>query len=320
MLRPVFFALGLMALTSCDPIYPKAVQHVNFTPDNSGTFNLKMSGKRLEPNDEKSPEELEAERKAATQLRKEQLTLLGLSVNRNVTLMVEGEDGQEQSLEVSAHIADLNLFLESARKKALKTLADAQAGTPDKEEKSPAEQLLTLALFGGPTATRVEAGISGMVNLLQYTFWKTADPGVGRLEIIPPISELMKQCRLRDNPLVALAALSDKDRSEMETSIVRARQSLFEELSWEIKTGVPGEIVATNGCTKSHDGKSVIWRVVRDDIDLESLKAMLARKDGVWVDFKIPAGCKINFKDPPQPATNAVPKPEPKKEDPAQGK
>jgi hypothetical protein len=301
-------ALALLLLSAaCEPIYPKGTQRITFRADGSGSLSLKLSGQKLDPNSEKTFEERESEWLAETKERRERMTRLGFSVTTCTTTEVEGEDGQEKTMAFEASFSDANTWLATVKAQA----AVQQAPRAENQVPSLAEDLLALALLGSHAATHIDAGCRGMVNLLQFEFLETERPGVGRLMILPTLRKRMTQCRISADPLPRIAALPVADLEKTEKELTKVRQEWLEELAWTIQVSVPGEIVATNGCAKSHDGQSVSWRITRDEISLSALKIILQNtKDGVWVDFKIPAGCALAFKKPvsessPTPAKDA---------------
>lgn len=310
-LIPCVLALGILGAGSRQTTLPKGVQKVEFRPDNTGSISWKMSGFWWIEDDEQDATQQQKMAKLSLQ-RKERLTILGVDVKTSSTVEVVRDEGTEHKLELSGHIPDINNFIERTWKHA----HDPANASLTRYQYSPAEEMRVLALLGSMNTARFEPGLDGMVNQLQYAFYRTGDPSVGRLQIIPPLAQLMSRCKITGNPLHRMAALAAEKQQDVVRELEGSRRFLNDNLSWSIHVGVPGAIVALDGCTKSGDGKTVTWSVVRDDLCLETMKAMLARKDGVWVDFKIPEGCKIAFKDPPMPEA----KPEAKKEEPAKAK
>jgi hypothetical protein len=287
--------LVLLLCAACEPIYPKGAQKITFRADGSGSLSLKLSGQKLDPNSEKTFEERESEGLAEAKERQKRMTRLGFSVTTCTTTEVEGEDGQEKTMGFEASFSDANVWLAAVKAQA----AVQQAPRAENQVPSLAEDLLALALLGSHAATHIDSSCRGMVNLLQCEFLETERPSVGRLMILPTLRKRMTQCRISADPLQRIATLPAADLEKTEKELTKVRQEWLEELAWSIQVSVPGEIVATNGCAKSYDGQSVSWRITRDEISLSALKIILQNtKDGVWVDFKIPAGCTLAFKKP----------------------
>ncbi len=287
-------AAALIILPSC----MKGEQKVNFSPDNTATLAFKMSMKTEVIDNMKAMIEQAGGEEGGDQLDKlseaidlktteEKLKKQGVEIISSKAIDADGWKGYE----VVGKIANVNEFCEKTAK------------TFDEELASAAKE------SGG-------AHMGSDMGKMVLAFYKNEDPALGTLQIIPPMGDLMEQFGGEENPLSKIDEASEEELQMMEGMMEMMKQQFaLDQMGMSMNIGVPGEIVALKGCTKSEDGKSVLFAIKGGDINLQSLKTMLGMKDGVSVDFKIAEGCKIAFKDRPKKEAKAEPKKEePKKE------
>jgi|GEM_PF-3717465 len=297
MLRTTLTALlfsALLILPSC----MKGEQKVNFSPDNTGTIAFKMSMKTEVMDTMKAMIEQAGAEADSGQIDKlgeavdvkvmeEKLKKQGVEITSAKSVDADGWKGYE----IVGKVANVNEFCEKA-KKAVE------------------EEIASQAAESGP------GNMGGEMGKMMLAFFKTEDPAIGSLQILPPMGDFMAQLGDGDNPLARLDDASEEELQMFEGMMEMMKQQFaLDQMAMSMIIGVPGEITTMKGCTKSEDGKSVVFSIKGGDINLQSLKTMMGMKDGVSVDFKIPADCKIEFKDRPKKEAKAEPKKEePKKE------
>jgi hypothetical protein len=199
------------------------------------------------------------------------------------------EKGGWKTLEIQGKVADVNAWVEKAGKEADKKRAKAA-----EDDSNP------LAKLGG-------AGGS-----LSPRFYKTADPKIGQVVLIPELSGSMDGMGMPD-----LGEMDDEQRDMMEQMLQSVlAQFSADEMAMEMAVTLPGKITGAKG-GKIVDGNTLVVATKGTDITLESMSSLLGLKNGVSATFEIPEGCKIVFADPPAADTK---KEEPAKEGEEDGK
>lgn len=217
----------------------------------------------------------------------EKLKKSGVEVVSSKSVDKDGWKG----FEIEGKIPDVNAFSEKSAK-----VAEADAASA----------------AGGESA---HMNFSGMREMAM-AFFKTADPAVGSMQIVPPVGDMMANMGGDENPLARLDEASEEELQMFEGMMEMMKsQFALDQMTMSMIIGVPGEIVSMKGCTKTEDGKGVVYSMKGSDFNLQSIKTMMGLKDGVSVDFKIPEGCKLVFKDRPKKDAPAPAKKEEKKEE-----
>lgn len=291
-----FCALLAIASFLLLPACMKMETKMGIKPDNTGTMALKVSMK-VEVIDQMKGMMEQAGAEAGDKLDKlneaidekaavEKLKKQGVEITSSKTVDKDGWKG----FEIEGKIADVNAFTEKAAKQAEEDAASDSEGADS-------------------------SGMSGAFSEMALTFFKTADPAVGTMQIMPPLGDMMSKMGGGENPLARLDEASEEELQMIEGQFEMMKGMFaLDQMAMSIVVGVPGEIVSMKGCTKTEDGKGVVYGMKGGDINLSSIKTMMGLKEGVSVDFKIAEGCKLVFKDrPKKDAEAATPKKEEKK-------
>ena len=240
-----------------------------------------MGGEEMEEAQEKFDEleEMFDEKKLSAKLKE-----MGLEV---VSSKAVEEDGWK-GMKVSAKCADINKWRETVKKKAE---AEDEGGD-------------------GPW------GQMGMndVGTMVPTFYKTSNPKVGEVVLIPPLAGDDMELPI---DLEELDELGDEELDMIEAQIEMVKGMFsVSDMKMTAKLTLPGPILSTKGCKKSGES-TLVFNMSGDDINLEGLKTMFGMKDGVSATFTIPEDCKIKFLEKKeakkQEATDAAEKKEKKK-------
>ena len=295
-LLATFAVASLLVLPSCMKMEMKN----NFNADNTGTISMKMSIKtEVIDNIRAMTESAGGEEGARESLDKvteatdekanvEKMKNSGVEIISSKTVDKDGWKG----FEIEGKIADVNAYCEKAAK--IMELEAASAGSEGGR---------------GPMDT-------SDFGEMALSFFKTADPAVGSMQIIPPMGDRMSAMGGADNPLARLDEASEEELQMFEGMMEMMKgQFALDQMSMSMVIGVPGDIVAMKGCTKTEDSKGVVFNMKGGDINIASIKTMMGLKEGVSVDFKIPADCKITFKERPKKDAPAPAKEEKKKEE-----